>query len=84
MKDQQIRITRIHILPKGESLFSVFGTAIEIDDQAAGEYLTITQQGDTKDPMSQQICIEPENWPILKEGIEMMLQMIKDNEEDKP
>lgn len=76
MKDQQIRITRIHILPKGEPLFSVFGATIEIEDEAAGEYLTITQQGDTEEPMSQQICIEPKNWPILKQGIEMMLEKI--------
>lgn len=84
MNDYQIRITRIHILPKDDPLFSVFGTIIEIDDEAAGEYLKITQQGDTDEPMNQQICIEPNSWPILKEGIQMMLQMIKDNEEDKP
>lgn len=84
MKDYQIRITRIHILPKGDPLFSPFATTIEIDDEAAGEYLNIIQQADTEESMIQQICIEPKNWPILKEGIQMMLQMIKDNEEDKP
>ena len=84
MKDYQIRTTRIHILPKGDPLFSVFATTIEIDDDAAGEYLKITQQSDTEEPMNQQICIDPEDWEILKNGIEMMLQMIKLNREDQP
>ena len=84
MKDYQIRTTRIHILPKGDALFSPFATAIEIEDEAAGEYLKITQQADTDESMNQQICIDPEDWEILKTGIEMMLQMIKLNEEDQP
>jgi hypothetical protein len=82
MKDYQIRTTRIHILPKDEPLFSVFGTIIEIDDEAAGEYLTVTQQGDTDDAMNQQICIEPENWTLLKQGIEMMLGEIEKHQKE--
>ena len=84
MKDYQIRTTRIHILPKGDALFSPSATAIEIEGEASGEYLKITQQADTEEPMSQQICIDPEDWEILKNGIEMMLQMIKLNEEGQP
>ena len=38
------RITQITVLPVGEPIFSERATVISIDDEAAGEFITVKQQ----------------------------------------
>jgi hypothetical protein len=72
------RITRVSITPKGEPIFSQHGYHIEIDDEAAGEFVSVKyeDQGATDD-----MRIEPEAWPILRETIDAMFADIKTREE---
>jgi hypothetical protein len=72
------RITRVSIIPKGEPIFSQHGYHIEIDDEAAGEFVSVKyeDQGATDD-----MRIEPEAWLILRETIDAMFADIKQREE---
>jgi hypothetical protein len=74
----QSRITRVSIIPEGEPIFSQHGYHVEIDDEAAGEFVSVKyeDQGATDD-----MRIEPEVWPILRETIDAMFAGIKQREE---
>ena len=73
--DYETRITKLIVLPKGEPLFSEQATHIEIEDEAAGEYVTVTQyhDGDEK-----KIGIMPEEWPYVRDAIEKLLSNCKE------
>ena len=72
------------VIPPGESVFSANATVISIEDEAAGEYLTIKQQNDDtpSDEGNQRIIITPEEWPEIKQALEMMLKEIEKNEKN--
>jgi hypothetical protein len=72
------RTTRVSIIPKGEPIFSQHGYHIEIDDEAAGEFVSVKYEDQgAKDGME----IDPEVWPILRETIDAMFADIKQREE---
>jgi hypothetical protein len=50
----------------GESIFAPEATAIEVVDEAGGEFVEITQGED-------KMRIEPSEWPTLKEAIDEMI-----------
>jgi hypothetical protein len=74
------RTLKIAILPKSEPIFSECCTTIEIADEAAGEFLLVTQQSGSTAVKEQQIQIDPQEWEALKEGIDAMMQEIKNHE----
>ena len=61
--DMVTRPVRWVVAPRGEPQFAERATLIEIDDEAAGEYVTIAQD-DSK------IRIDPEEWPAIRAAIE--------------
>ena len=65
------RITRLTVLPEGEPIFSEKATNIEIEDEAAGEYVKVTQDGN--DSPARAIFIDPADWPEIKAAIEQLL-----------
>jgi hypothetical protein len=71
--EPELRITRYHVVPKGESLFSELATLVEIEDLAGGEYVKVTQQSTSRQASGQEITIEPEEWPRLREAIDRMI-----------
>ncbi len=79
----QIRAIKMAVMPKGEPIFSERATMIEIDDEAAGEFLVISQDHNLPD-YSGKIVINPEEWPSIKSAIETMIGYIEEAEkEDK-
>ena len=68
----QTRTLIIAIGVKGEPIFHEGATEIEIIDEAAGEFLKITQSPD--DAESGVIKIDPHEWPMLKAGIDRMMK----------
>lgn len=81
-KPFEIRITRLSVLPPGEPIFSERCTNISIVDEAAGEYLEIEQQLDCPEVKPQTIFVNPDEWPVLREAIEQMLEEIKKHERE--
>lgn len=73
MKPYITRTLKIAILPESESIFSERCTTVEIEDQAAGEYLVVTQNSMSTAVKEQQIEIDPKEWTPLMEAIERML-----------
>ena len=65
----QQRVTRVHVAPEGEPIFCERGYSVEIDDEAAGEFVVVRSQcdGDGK------ISIDPCGWPALREAIDTMI-----------
>jgi hypothetical protein len=67
----EIRTTKITVLPKGEPLFHEGATEITIVDEAAGEYLEVSQCSDSHEG---KIKIDRVEWPTLKAAIERIMK----------
>ena len=70
------------VLPVGEAIFSEKATVITIEDEAAGEYLRITQQNCSDKLVDQSIAFDPEEWDEVKGVIDQMFKDIKDYQEE--
>jgi len=68
------RVTEITIVPPDEHLFSILATRIKIEDEAAGEFITINQSTDDHE---QRISIDKQDWPIIKATIDKMFKDVK-------
>jgi len=69
--EYETRTLKIGVLMKGESIFHQSMTEIEIIDEVGGEFLKITQSPDDKE--TQEILIDPYEWPTLKDAIDKMI-----------
>jgi hypothetical protein len=72
--EYETRTTRCCISPIGEPTFSEMATHVEIVDEAAGEYVEVSQyssEGIGK------ITIDPEEWPAIRDAIEAMLRICR-------
>jgi hypothetical protein len=70
------------VLPVGESLFSERATVISIEDEAAGEYIKITQQTDATFESNQTVSFDPDEWEEVKGVVDQMFKDIKDYQEE--
>ena len=73
----ETRITRLTITPEDEPIFSERATHIEIVDEAAGEYLVITQEQGNINNDNRSIAIDASEWETIKSAIEQMLTIIR-------
>jgi DNA-binding protein YbaB len=65
------RTTQLTVMPKGEATYSELSTTITIEDEAAGEFVTVEQHGHTD---LGKIAINPEEWPMLRAAINRMVK----------
>ena len=76
--EYETRTTRVTVAPKGEPIFSEQVTQIEIDDEAAGEFIVIKQQRGQPDPdLVEAILVDREEWPILRKEIDKMIKTLR-------
>lgn len=68
---QKARVTRLVLVPEGEPLFSEMATTVEIEDEAAGEFVEVSQHGA---PGLGMIQISPEEWPALRSAINRLVR----------
>ena len=66
------RVTRIHLVQPNEPIFAPYSYTIEIEDEAAGEFIVVTDQNDNE-PKPNAICIDPRDWPFLRAAIDRMI-----------
>lgn len=64
------RTTQLTVLPKDQEVFSELATHISIDDESAGEFVRVKQDGRTDNS----IAINPDEWPTLRDAIDRMIQ----------
>lgn len=67
------RITRLTVIPNGDPIFSETATNISIDDEAAGEFIVVEQDGDA----AAKIKIDKEEWPAIKAAIDLLMKELK-------
>jgi hypothetical protein len=68
----ETRTLKIAVCVKGEPIFHEGVTEIEIVDEAANEFLKITQSPDDAEPGV--IKIDSHEWPMLKAAIDRMIK----------
>lgn len=64
---QTTRVTRLHVLPKGEPMFSERAFTVEIDDEAGGEFVVVSD-------CEGKIRLNAEEWPALRRAINQMVK----------
>lgn len=69
--DYETRTLSILVAPKDQPTFSEYATEIKIVDEAAGEFLEVSQTGRTD---LGKIAINPEEWPTLRDAIDRMVK----------
>lgn len=63
------RTTQLTVLPQDQEVFSELATHISIDDESAGEFVRVKQDGRTDNS----IAINPDEWPAVREAIDRMV-----------
>jgi len=66
----ETRTTKMIVGVKGEQLFHCSITEIEIIDEAAGEFLEVSQEGG-------KLGFDPEEWPHVRAAIEKMFKLCR-------
>jgi hypothetical protein len=72
----ETRTTSVTVCPVSEPAYSTMATKIEIADEAAGEFVEVSQS--SRSDISK-ISINPEEWPELREAINRMIQECRKN-----
>jgi hypothetical protein len=67
------RVTRVHVMPKDHAIFSHLAFVVAIEDDAAGEYLSVSQCNDENNG---KILIDPNEWEVLKSAISSMIDRL--------
>jgi hypothetical protein len=71
----EARTLKLAVVPKGEAIFHNQVTEIEIVDEAAGEYLEISQCNDSHEG---KIALCKDEWPAIRAAIDKMMRMCRD------
>lgn len=75
MTTYEKRLTAFSVGPPDEPLFSEMATTVRIDDESGGEFVAVEQHGRTD---VGKICINPEEWPVLRETIDELITLCRD------
>ena len=67
----ETRVTRVTVLPAGQLVFSETATHVEIQDEAAGEFVKVWQEGGHVD-YQKFITLDKDEWPVVREAIDRM------------
>jgi len=73
----ETRVVKVMIAPKGDRIFSEQTTLVEIDDEAAGEFVKVSQPLTYKSAEFA-IFITKEEWPSIRDAIDNMIKECRD------
>ena len=65
------KIVKVAVLPKGEPIFCENAFSVEIDDEAAGEFLVVRTNLESCKEGEIRICAE--EWPVLRTVIDRLI-----------
>jgi hypothetical protein len=68
--DYETRTLSVVILPPSEPIWSELATTVRIDDEGAGEFVVVAQEGPTD---IGKIAISPEEWLDLRAAIDRLV-----------
>lgn len=64
------RTTEVRMMPEGDPIFSDRATSVRVTDEAAGEFLEVSQEEGT-------IRVDPEEWLTLRALVDQMFTEIQ-------
>ena len=73
MTEYETLLTTITLKPKGKALYSDEATRISLDDTGDEMFVTVSQG-------YREICINPDEWTMLRDAIERMLALCVEQE----
>jgi hypothetical protein len=73
------RVIKVIVAPKGDPIFSELATFVEIDDEAAGEYVRITQPSRHEDGT---VCFDGNEWELIKLEIDKAFANCRKNKKE--
>ena len=76
MTDYDIQTLSLIVKPKGEPIFSGRATIVTREDEAAGEFVAIVQDGQT-------IRIDRGEWGAIKEAVDRIFSVIEEGRSDE-
>ena len=76
------RITSVTISPENEPTYSEQATHVAIEDEAAGEYVTIEQMNGSSE--IGKVRIDPEEWQAIACAVSDMIAEIKKHQTNQP
>lgn len=71
-----VRATRLTLSGKSDAIFEEGVIHVEINDEAAGEFVVIRQNAEGNSVNS--IAIDPRQWPHLKAAVEFLIAQCRD------
>lgn len=71
--DYEVRVLKVMVAMPGEAIFSETATTVEIVDEAAGEYVKVSQSKYEKDDETQYIHFSTDEWPAIKSAVDFMV-----------
>mgnify|MGYP001160660408 CR=1 FL=1 len=77
--EYEIRTIAMLVVPMDQKMFSEYATEIRITDEAAGEFLEVSQCGHDGQG---KIAINPEEWPTLRDAIDQMIKHCRPVEQE--
>lgn len=73
MSNYITRTTQVVVLPEDQPIFSELATTVTIVDEGAGEFVEVGQSGHIS---LGKIVINTNEWPALREAIDMMIAQL--------
>ena len=72
----KIEILSMIVMPENGGIFDERATTITRVDESCGEFIEVSQHGRTD---LGKIAIDPEEWPMLKQAINSMIELCKEH-----
>ncbi len=67
-----IRTTQLTVVPQGQPLFDERATVVEIEDDGAGEFVSLFQARDSAETDSPKIRLDPGEWPTVRLAVDRL------------
>ena len=74
------RITRMHIIPEGEPIYTEKGYSVEIDDEAGGEFVILKDGSIATESVG--VRIDPADWIEVRAAVNDLMDQIKRHEKE--
>jgi len=72
--EYEAKITEYTVKPVEEQTFSINATIIRIADEGAGEFITLSQETDTRESI---IAVEKDDWELIKGVVDAMMPTVE-------
>lgn len=76
--EYELRVTRLTVVPPNEPIFSERATDVEIANEGAGEFVSITQKSMRTDAEPQRVYFDASEWPAVRQAVDVLVSLCRD------